>query len=315
MGTWGFQPIATAAECFVLPGFREGSKDAVSVNRSADFDPAASRITAESCPESIQTMQTSIRDTGDAVFYSLTGALQRFFGFLPALLGAFIILVVGWFVAGLVARLIERGLGVVGFERAVEHSGVGEFIRRSGTKRTTSGVVALLIKAFIFLIFVQAAANVLGIPQLTEVLNRIVLYIPNLIVAMAIIVLGALVAKVLAGVVRGSVSELGVGNPALLGTATEYVVIGFAVIAALDQLDIAPTLVTTLLIGLVGSVALAVGLAFGLGGRDVAREITQRWYLGSQDLADAARQRAESDPDRPKTRPARSTTQVFRAEP
>jgi hypothetical protein len=260
-------------------------------------------------------MQTSIRDISDAVWYSLTGALQRFLTFLPSLLGALVVLLVGWIVAGLLARLIERGLGALGFERAVEHSGVGDVLRKSGTKRTASGVVALLIKFFVFLIFLQAAANVLGIAQLTEVLNRIVLYIPNIIVALAILVIGALVAKVLAGVVRGTVSELGVGNPALLGILTQYIVIGVAVIAALDQLAIAPTLVTTLLIGLVGSVALALGLAFGLGGRDVAREITQQWYLGSQDLADAARERAENDPDAPKHRPARPTTQVFRAEP
>lgn len=260
-------------------------------------------------------MPTSIRDTSEAVFYSFTGALQRFFAFLPALLGAIVILVMGWIVATLLAKLIERGLAAVGFERAVEQSGVGDFIRKSGTRLTTSGLVALLIKYFIFLIFLQAAANVLGIPQLTEVLNRIVLYIPNLIVALAIVVIGALLAKVLAGLVRGSVSELGVGNPGLLGTLTQYVVIGFAVIAALDQLAIAPTLVSTLLIGLIGAVALALGLAFGLGGRDVAREITQKWYLGSQDLVEAATQRAASDPSRPKERPARPTTQVFRAEP
>ena len=88
------------------------------------------------------------------------------------------------------------------------------------------------------------------------------------------------------------VSELGVGNPNLLATLTNYIIIGFAVIAAIDQLGIAATLVNTLLIGLIGSVALAVGLAFGLGGRDVAAQITQKWYEGSQNLADAARAKA-----------------------
>lgn len=234
----------------------------------------------------------NFRDTTEAIVYSLYEALIRFVSFLPALVGAVLILVVGWLFSGLIARLTERGLKAVGLEAAVERAGIGDFIRRSGTRLTTSGVIAALIKYFVFLIFVQAAANVIGIPQLTDIINRIILFIPNVIVAMAIIVVGSFIAKFLSGLVRSSVSELGVGNPNLLATLTNYIVIGFAVIAAIDQLGIAATLVNTLLIGLIGSVALAIGLAFGLGGRDVAAQITQKWYQGSQELATAARQRA-----------------------
>ncbi len=240
----------------------------------------------------VQQTVTNFRDTSEAIVYSLYGALMRLVEFLPALIGAVLILVVGWFISGLLANLIERGLKAVGFENAVERSGIGDFIRRSGTKMTTSGVIATLVKYFIFLIFVQAAANVIGIPQLTEIINRIILFIPNVIIAMAIIVIGSLIAKFLSGLVRSSVSELGVGNPNLLATLTNYIVIGFSVIAAIDQLGIAATLINTLLIGLIGSVALAIGLAFGLGGRDVAAQITQKWYDSSQTLANAARQRA-----------------------
>lgn len=240
----------------------------------------------------IQPATTGFRDTSEAIYYSLTNALMRFINFLPALIGAALVLIIGWLISGLLGQLIERALKAVGLESAVERSGIGDFIRRSGTKMTTSGVIATLVKYFIFLIFVQAAANVLGIPQLTEIINRIILFIPNVIVAMAIIVIGSMIARFLSGLVRSSVSELGVGSPNLLATLTQYIVIGFSVIAAIDQLGIAATLINTLLIGLIGSVALAVGLAFGLGGRDVAAQITQNWYASSQTLANAARQRA-----------------------
>lgn len=250
---------------------------------------------------------SGIRDTSEAIFYSLSNALMRFVSFLPALLGAVVILLLGWFMAGLLARLIERGLKAVGLEAAVEKSGIGDFIRRSGTRLTTSGVIASLIKYSIFLIFVQAAANVLGIPQITEITNRIILFIPNVIVAMAIIVIGSFIAQFLSGLVRSTVSELGVGNPKLLATLTNYIVIGFAVIAAIDQLGIAATLVNTLLIGLIGSVALGIGLAFGLGGRDVAAQITQKWYEGSQNLSDAVKQKARMPTD--------GGAKVFRPEP
>lgn len=239
-----------------------------------------------------QPATTGIRDTSDAIFYSLTNALNHFVSFLPALIGAALVLLVGWFLSTFLARLIERALRAIGVENAVERSGIGDFIRRSGTRLTTSGVIAALIKYSIFLIFVQAAANVLGIPQLTEIINRIILFIPNVVVAMAIIIIGSLIARFLTGLVRSSVSELGVGSPNLLASLTQYIIVGFSVIAAIDQLGIAATLVNTLLIGLVSSVALAVGLAFGLGGRDVAREITQHWYESSQTMANAARQRA-----------------------
>ena len=236
-----------------------------------------------------------IRDTGDAIWVSFTGALTRLMSLLPALLGAVLVLVIGWVVSGFFAGLIERALKAVGMERAVERSGIGDFIRRSGTKMTTSGVIAGLIKWFIRLIFIQAAANILGMPQMTSIINSIVLFIPSVVVAMAIIVVGSLIAKFLAGLVRGSVSEMGVGNPDLLAKLTQYVVIGFAVIAAIDQLGIAATVVNTLLIGLIGSVALAVGLAFGLGGREVAGEIARSWYEGGTRAAEALRQRADQD--------------------
>ncbi len=241
-----------------------------------------------------QQTVAGIRDTSEAIVFSLYNALNRFISFLPALIGALLIVVIGWFVSGFIARLIERGLKALGLELAVERSGIGDFVRRSGTTMTTSGIIAALIKYSIFLIFVQAAAEVLGIPQLTEIINRIILYIPNVIVAMAIIVIGSFIAQFLAGLVRSSVSELGVGNPSLLGKLTQYIVVGFSIIAAIDQLEIAPTLVNTLLIGLIGAVALAVGLAFGLGGREVAGEIARKWYDSSQSMVDAAKQRAGS---------------------
>lgn len=242
-----------------------------------------------------QTTPTGgIRDTSEAIYYSLYNALNRFVSFLPALIGAILIVVIGWFVSGLIANLIERALKAVGLESAVERSGIGDFIRRSGTTMTTSGIIAALIKYSIFLIFVQAAANVLGIPQLTEIINSIILYIPSVIVAIAIIVVGTFIAQFLAGLVRSSVSELGVGNPNLLAKLTQYAVIGFSIIAAINQLGIAATVVNTLFFGLVGAIALAVGLAFGLGGRDVAAEITKKWYDSSQSMVDAAKQRAGS---------------------
>lgn len=243
----------------------------------------------------LQERAVGIRDTGDAIWYSFTNALNGFMSFLPALVGAIIVLIIGWIISGFLAKLIVKALNMIGFERAVQNSGISDFIRRSGTKWTTSQMIGEMIKWFIRLIFIQAAANILRMPQLTTIINSIVLFIPNLVVALVIVVIGSLIAKFLSGAVRASVSEMGVGSPNLLATLTQYAVIGFAVIAAANQIGVAAVVVNTLFIGFVAAIALAVGLALGLGGREVGAQITQSLYESSQRMADQARQRSDED--------------------
>jgi hypothetical protein len=234
-----------------------------------------------------------LRNVGEATWYSFTQALNTFMSFLPSLLVALIVLVIGWLIAGFLARLIARGLNAVGLERAVERSGIGRFIEQSGSRWTMSEIIAALIKWSIFLIFIQAAASLVGMAQITAIINNVILFIPKLIVALAIIVIGSLIARFVAGLVRGSLAEMDVGSAGLFAKLAQYAIIGFAIIAAFNQIGIAQTLVNTLLIGLIGSVALALGLAFGLGGREVAAQITRSWYNKGMDLADKIRQRSE----------------------
>jgi hypothetical protein len=237
-----------------------------------------------------------LRNIGEATWYSFTQALNTFMSFLPSLIGALIVLIAGWFIAGFLARLIARGLNAIGMERAVERSGIGRFIEQSGARWTMSEIIASLIKWSIFLIFIQAAASLFGMTQITAIINSVILFIPKLIVALAIIVIGSLIARFLAGLVRGSLAEMEVGNAGLFAKLTQYAVIGFAIVAAFNQIGVAQTVVNTLLIGLVGSLALAFGLAFGLGGREVAAQITRSWYDKSASLADKIKQRSEVFP-------------------
>jgi len=233
---------------------------------------------------------------GEATWYSFTQALNTFMSYLPSLLVALIVLVVGWFIAGFLARLIARGLNAIGLERAVERSGIGRFIEQSGARWTMSEFIAALIKWSIFLIFIQAAASLVGMPQITTIINSVILFIPKLIVALAIIVIGSLIAKFVAGLVRGSLAEMEVGSAGLFAKLAKYAIIGFAIVAAFNQIGVAQTLVNTLLIGLIGSLALALGLAFGLGGREVAAQITRSWYNKGANLAEKIRQRSEDFP-------------------
>src|SRR5919106_6015513 len=225
----------------------------------------------------------TVETWGDAVFVSLTEALQNFLGFLPALVGAILILVLGWILSGLLATLVERGLKMIGFERAAQSTGISGFVQRSGSSWTPSAIVAEIVKWFIRLIAIQAAASVLGLDQISQIINAILLWLPNLVVAIAIIVIGALIARFVSGLVRGTTGQMGFGNPELLGTITQYAIITFAVIAAIDQLGIAETVVNTLFMGLVATLVLAFGLAFGLGGQQTAARITEGWYRSGQE--------------------------------
>ncbi len=224
----------------------------------------------------------TVQDMGDAVLLSVTEALQNLLGFLPALIGAIIILILGWIIAGILARLIEKILQTVGFERAAQSTGIAGFIEKAGSGWTASKIVAEIVKWFIRLIAIQAAASILGLAQISQVINAILLWLPNLVVAIVIIVIGALLANFVAGIVRGSAVEMGFSTPGLLAGLARYAIIGFAVVAAVNQLGIAPTVVNTLFIGLVATIVLAVGLAFGLGGQQTAAQITSSWYQKGQ---------------------------------
>ena len=250
----------------------------------------------------------TVQNWGDAVMVSVTTALQNFIGFLPALVGAIIILVIGWIVAGLLAKLVEAGLKRVGFERAANSTGITSMIQRSGSSFTASAVVAEIVKWFIRLIAIQAAASVLGLDQISAIINAILLWLPNLVVAIAILVIGALIARFVSRLVQGSTGQMGFSNPELLGNIANYAILTFAVIAAIDQLGIAETVVNTLFIGAVATVALATGLAFGLGGQQTAGRITEGWYARGQEAsAKVARYAATRSSETATTTPAPSS--------
>jgi hypothetical protein len=124
------------------------------------------------------------------------------------------------------------------------------------------------------------------------VLQGLLLWLPNLVVALVVLVIAGLAANALNGLVRGAAAQSGLGNPDLLANIARFAVIAFGVVVAVNQLGIATTLVNTLFMGFVGALALALGLAFGLGGRDTAAEIVRNWYASSREAAPRLQQAA-----------------------
>ena len=209
----------------------------------------------------------------DAVTQSLRDLYARFISFLPSFLVAVIILVVGWVVAVFVAKLIKQVLHAVKLDEIGDKLGLDEVSARTGMKMSVSGTLAWLVKWFLLLAIFLAAADILGLTQVSAFLNQVLLYIPDVVAAAAILLVGSMAASFLSKLVRHSVQAAGLASADMLGAVTQWAVMIFTVLAALDQLQVAQAFVQTLFTGIIAMVAIAGGLAFGLGGKDHATKV------------------------------------------
>lgn len=204
-------------------------------------------------------------------------AFSTLLGYLPQLVGALVILVVGYIVAKIVGAVVRKVLSKVGFDRVMERAGVATFLKRTGTGLTPSGVLGKVVFWFMFVIAFTMFASALGVPQISGFLNQMVGYIPRIFAAIAILFLAILLANFVGALIRGAT-----GNDTLARVG-RYAIVVYAVFAALTQLGVAVQLTgSTLLIVLAGA-ALAAAIAFGWGGRDIARDLLGRLVGSAQD--------------------------------
>ena len=212
------------------------------------------------------------------MFQPLQDALSAFFSYLPQLVGAIIILIIGYIVARVLQGLVTRVLRSIGFEGWMERGGIKQFFDRSQTSETPASVLGKLVFWFVFIIAITMAADALGIPQVSAVLTQLIAYIPSIIAAILILILAALLGNFLAGIVRGATGS------DLLGSIARYAIIVYAVFAALTQLGVAVELTAPTFLIVLGAVALALAIAFGLGGREVARDVIEKAYNRRQEV-------------------------------
>jgi small-conductance mechanosensitive channel len=203
---------------------------------------------------------------------SLKTGLDAFFAFVPQLIGAIVILIVGYVVAKILQAVVARVLKAVGFDGWMERGGIKQFFDRAQTRTTPATVLGKLVFWFVFIIAITMAADALGISQVSQVLAQLIAYIPSIIAAILILILAALLANFLSGMVRGATGS------DLLANIARYAVIVYAAFAALTELGIAVQLTAPTFLIVLGGVALAAAIAFGWGGRDVAKDIIERYY-------------------------------------
>ncbi len=219
----------------------------------------------------------------------LENALSMFLSYLPQLIGAIIILIVGYIVAVVLQKVVARVLQAVGFDGWMERGGIKQFFDRAQTQETPATVLGKLVFWFVFIIAITMAADALGIPQVSAVLAQLIAYIPSIIAAILILILAALLANFVAGLVRGTTGS------DFLATAARAVIIVYAVFAAITELGIAVELTAPTFLIVLGGVALAAAIAFGIGGREVARDIIEKGYNRGQEVAqDSTRSAGQS---------------------
>lgn len=246
-----------------------------------------------------------------AVTSTFTERLEHSFAmlgeFVPALFGALVILFAGY----LVAKVLEKGtaklLRKVHFNQMLERGGVMQAVERSGSHLNPAKVIANVLFWFVMFAVLLVAANAIGLESLANVFSELVSYIPSVIAAIVIIILGIVLGGFVGGLIQASAGGLH-GGPWLARTGRGGVIV-LAVFMALQELGIATDIVTTAFAILFGAVALALALAFGLGNRELAAEVTRDWYdryqaerkaideeAAAEEAQEMADEASESDP-------------------
>ena len=208
----------------------------------------------------------------ETVTRSLSQGLGSIMSALPALIGALVILVIGYIIARVLQSITTRVLQGMGFQGWMEKGGIKQFFDRSQTQQTPLSIIGKLVFWLVFFVAITMAVDTLGISAISDVLAQFIAYIPQIIAAILILVLATLLANFVAGIVRGATGS------SIAGSVAQYGIIVFAAFAALTQLGIAEELIAPTFLILLGAVALAAALAFGLGGQSTARQLVEQGY-------------------------------------
>ncbi|MDI6909514.1 hypothetical protein [Nocardioides sp.] len=207
---------------------------------------------------------------------SLQQAADSFFGFLPNLLGCLVLLLVGWIIAKVVASLVRRGTEAAGIDRRLAETSSGRTVENMMPGASAAKLIGLVIFWLVFGFFLVAAAGALRVPAVTEFMNQVLAYLPNVVVAVLIFVIAAL----LAGAVAKGASRVLGDNPMgqIVAAVAPALIMVLAMFMILEQLNIAPQIVEIAFAATMGALALGLALAFGLGGRPVAQRLLEDAY-------------------------------------
>lgn len=214
-----------------------------------------------------------IQDWTALVVNSLQGLWAGAIGVVANILGALIVLLIGLIVAGGLAALVERIFGVIKLDKALVSLGLQEYFERAGLSINSGKFFGKIIYWFLVVVFLLAATDILGFYSLSNFLRDALLYIPNVIVAVLIVLAAVVIANFLRKLVKVSVRGARLHAANFLGSLTWWSIVVFGFLTALSQLGIAVAIIQSLVTGFVAMIAIAGGIAFGLGGKEQAASL------------------------------------------
>jgi hypothetical protein len=218
-----------------------------------------------------------LQNWGDVFSQSLIGLWYGFVNFVPGLLGAIILFIIGWVVGSIVGKAITQLVAILKIDKLFESAGAKDFMNRAGFNLNVSGFIGVVTKWFIVVVFLMAALQIIGLTQVNDFLSETVLfYLPKVIIASLVLIIATVLADTMKKLVQVSAQAAGVRSANMLGSITLYAIWIFAFIVALSELGIASAFMQILFTGFIAALAIALGLSFGLGGKEVAGRAVER---------------------------------------
>lgn len=213
---------------------------------------------------------------GDVIIASFQQVWGGVVAFVPVLIVAIIIFLIGLIIATALGKIVEQIIRTLKIDKALESLGVEEFVNKAGLKLDSGAFLGGLVRWFFIVVFLLAAIDMLGLEQVNIFLNEVLIYLPQVIAAILLLLAAALIAGVMQRVVISSAKAANLDSAGLLGGVTKWSIWIFAILAAIYQLGIAGGLIQTLFTGFVAMLAIAGGLSFGLGGKEAASRYIEK---------------------------------------
>ncbi len=214
----------------------------------------------------------------DVMLEPLRALLQQVGAFMPRLLLAAALLLGGWLLAKAFRFSVVKALRALNFHVLTERAGIDGFLQQGGTEKDTTEIFGWIAYTLVILASLLIAFNSLGLTQVTDLLGRVLLFVPRLLVALLVLVFGSYFARFASQSVQNYCRGANISDAEVLGHLMQYGVMAFVVLLAVDHLDIGGGLIQQTFLILLGGVVVALALAFGIGGRDRAAALIERWF-------------------------------------
>lgn len=200
----------------------------------------------------------------------LKSMLTKIADFIPSLFGALIIFVVGWIIARILRLIVKQFLGLIRFDILAEKGGIADILAKGGIKTTASQVLSGLVYWLLIIIVLALSLDALGLETVSSLLDQLLGYLPFVIAAVFVLVVGMFLSAFVSGIVSTAAGGAHIPQPQLLGNISKYIIIIFAVVIALKQLQLETDLLDQIVLIAIGAVGFALAISFGLGCKDIA---------------------------------------------